>query len=254
MQTIGISNYDLATSGFNPLPSSVPGAKAVENFFLTEKGKPSAAYKDVRVWDGLYDDNATKEQIRKRLRDIAKEAKEEDVVFLFFSGHGIVLPGQEMFYFVPFDMRGKKPRDQRETGLNTAMLAQAIRETPARRIVLVIDACQSGGAIESLARIADVKLKSQQNRGLSESRVGAYVIAAATPLQVAVQPKSGNGALVITLLEALQPRDGPAGDTVWIRQVIKHIEQRLPIVSAAIGQSHTPMTVYAGVDFPIAKK
>jgi len=181
------------------------------------------------------------------------------VVFLFFSGHGVVPAGQEMFYFAPINMRGPNPRDQRETGLNTAMLADAIRQMPARRIVLVIDACQSGGAIESLAKIADVKAKVEQQRGQSERQsakhehqVGVYIIAAATPLQEAVQPKTGNGALVVTLLEALRAQGQPTDGAVWIRELVKRVEQRLPVVSARIGQRHTPMIVSSGVDFIIA--
>ncbi len=260
--TIGVGNYDLSTSGFKKLPGSVTGAQEVEKFFAVEKSSANKPYRDIRMWDGLYDAAATRDAIRQRLGEMAKEVKEDDVVFLFISGHGVVPAGQEMFYFAPIDIRGPNPQDQRETGLNTAMLAEAIRDMPARRIVLIIDACQSGGAIESLGKIAEVKAKVEERRAQIENRekaakrnhrVGVYIIAAATPLQQAVQPKAGNGALVSTLLEAL--RDGQsASGKVWIRDLVKHIEQRLPEVSASTGQRHTPMIVSTGVDFRIAKR
>jgi hypothetical protein len=70
---------------------------------------------------------------------MAKEVREDDVVLLFFSGHGRVPPGQEMFYYIPF-LRATEdtgslvdPPDERETGVSTAMLAEAIRNLPARK-------------------------------------------------------------------------------------------------------------------------
>jgi hypothetical protein len=138
------------------------------------------------------------------------------------------------------------------------MLAEAIREMPARRIVLIIDACQSGGAVESLGKIADVKAKIEMRKAQTKEdaaaaqalRVGIYIIAAATPLQQAVQPKDSNGALVATLLEALRLGPESNGGLVWMRDLVRQIQQRLPEVSAKMGQRHTPMVVSVGVDFP----
>ncbi|HKO99575.1 MAG TPA: caspase family protein [Pyrinomonadaceae bacterium] len=262
VQTIGVGNYNLASSGFRSLPSSVSGAKEIQKLFADQVSNPQKSFLNIRMWDGLYDAAASRESIRRRLTAMATEVKEDDVVFLFFSGHGIVPAGQEMFYFAPIDMRGPNPSDQRESGLNTAMLAEAIREMPARRVVLIIDACQSGGAIESLGKIAEVKARVAQRRaqsaqgqiGGTDHRVGVYVIAAATPLQEAVQPKNGNGALVAALLEALTANGQTIGGEVSMRDLVKYIERRLPEISEKIGQRHTPMVVSLGVDFPIAER
>jgi WD40 repeat protein len=260
VQTVGVGNYNMSASGFRPLPSSVLGAKEINRFFVEQQTNSNKHYQNIRIWDGLYEEAATLQNIRRRFAEIAGQVKEDDVVFLFFSGHGTVPAGQEMFYFAPIDMRGPNPSDQRESGLNTAMLAEAIREMPARRVVLIIDACQSGGAIESLEKIAEVKAKVQRRRAKMalgqtveiDRRVGIYIIAAATPLQEAVQPKKGNGALVATLLEALGENGQTNADNVWMRELIKYIQNRLPEVSEEIGQRHTPMTVASGVDFAIA--
>jgi len=39
-----------------------------------------------------------------------------------------------------------------------------------------------------------------------------------------------------------------------MRDVINHIQRRLPQVSAQIGQSHTPMIISSGLDFRIARR
>jgi WD40 repeat protein len=262
VQTIGVSEYNFETSGFKSLPSSASGARDVEQFFKKQAKGTGKPYGRVRVWEGLYDRDATRDGVRRRFSEMGSAVAEDDVVLLFLSGHGIVPAGQEMFYFAPSDMRGPDPLAQRETGLNTAMLAEAVRELKARRVVLVIDACQSGGAVESLAKIAEVKAKAEMRRkrvGLRRAarsprpEVGVYVIAAATTLQQAVQPAAGGrGALVATLLEALSKSGRARGRAVWMRDVVKHVEEWLPTVSEEIGQRHTPMVVASGLDFPVA--
>lgn len=261
VQTIGVSTYDKLISGFRPLPSSVSGAKEIENFFWQEKGEPANPFRNIKVWPGLYDKDATTAKIRQRLAEMAKEVKEDDVLFLFLSGHGIVPAGQEMFYFASSDVRSALSNGEREMGLNTAMLAEAIREIPATRVVLIIDACQSGGALESLGKIVEVKLKAEQRRAQMERpsqsksghEVGIYLIAVATPLQEAVQPRIGYGALVTTLTEALRSDQQQSGN-VWMRDLVKYIQLRLPEVSERIGQRHTPMIVSSGVDFALATR
>lgn len=78
-------------------------------FFDANKAK-LLPYKNVKVWDGFY-----------------------DVLVLLFSGHGTVPAGQEMFYFVTSDTNGQSPASERDTGLSTAMLAEALRDSGSAR-------------------------------------------------------------------------------------------------------------------------
>jgi uncharacterized caspase-like protein len=178
-----------------------------------------------------------------RLKSIGQALSENDVLVLFLSGHGMVPAGQEMFYFAPFDMEGPDPRHQRETGLNTAMLVDAMRYIPATRTVFVIDACQSGGAIESLKKIAWIKSR------LTEDNSGTYLIASSTPLQDAVAPNTGNDALVSTPLAAFL--GGTTDHALSIRELTRYVRKELPLRSDNAKHPQTPMIVELGVDFPI---
>ena len=104
-------------------------------------------------------------------------------------------------FFDPVDSRGNSPEARRETGLSTAMLAEALRDMPARRVVLIIDACQSGGVVDSLGKIGEVKAKAEVRRAELEAQagtagaehqhaVGVYVIAATTPVTGRADPWS----------------------------------------------------------------
>ncbi|HWW74844.1 MAG TPA: WD40 repeat domain-containing protein, partial [Pyrinomonadaceae bacterium] len=94
VQAIGVSDYDLNSSGLKPLPASAAGAKEVEGYFLRQQQNVGKPYRRIRVWEGLYDKGATRDRIRQRFAEMAKVVRAEDVVFLFLSGHGLVPAGQ----------------------------------------------------------------------------------------------------------------------------------------------------------------
>ncbi|CAJ3342984.1 Uncharacterized protein containing caspase domain [Burkholderia pseudomallei] len=260
VQTIAIDNYDFSKTGLRRLANSVSSAKAVQEFFIAQKAKSLTPFKDIRVWDGLFDEDATLDAIRHRLADLDSQVGRDDVVLLFLSGHGVVPAAQEMFYFAPFDVRGPDPALQARTGLDTAMIVDALRYMRARRVILVVDSCQSGGAIESLDKIA--RLKAQIDDAVSartsnaapkdSAGAGIYVIAAATPLADAIQPARGNrDALTEALLRSLAAGDAP----VSARDLLKRVRDYLPSVSKQMGgTAMTPMTAAVGANFPLTGK
>jgi WD40 repeat protein len=251
--SVGVQRYP-NDSGFDELPYAVSSAKAVQDFFQGQGSSEAKPYAQVHVWPGLYDAAATRDAIRQRLTEMGKAMSGDDVALIYLAGHGVVATGQEMFYFASFDGR---ERDIRDSGLNTAMLADALRDMPARRIVLVIDSCQSGGAVEALSKIGEVKARVEQRRAKlalehasnSEYQVGVHIIAAAMPQQYAVQLRESESALAATILESLQRSPG----TVTVDQMINYLKTRLPEASLkATGYSQVPLTNSVGSDFPLA--
>jgi hypothetical protein len=86
-----------------------------------------------------------------------------------------------------------------------AMLADGVRNLEAHRIVLFLDACQSGSAVEPLSQIAEIKAKvatgQTQVAPTTEGHrlgVGVHVIAATLPLSFAVQITEEKSALAAT--------------------------------------------------------
>lgn len=253
--TVGVSQYP-SDSGFSGVSWAVPSSKAIEGFFRDQKASPKKPYASVRVWDGIYDQGATLDKIRQRLSDMVAEVGENDVVLMYLAGHGRVVVGEEMFYFVPVD--GLEP-DLRNTAVSTAMIAEALRHLRARRIVLIIDACQSGGAIEALSKIGVVKAHVEQERARHEKNlpghehgVGMHLIAATLPLSFAVGPAAGESALAETLLTALQRGRG----MITIDQLSAYVTDELPRISAAKqhGFRQVPLIDSIGLDFPVAAR
>jgi hypothetical protein len=99
---------------------------------------------------------------------------------------------------------------------------------PSRRIIMILDTCQSGGGLEGLAKAAEsvaldemeaseiANLKRQpaaRNNPESPAQgsgLGIYLIASASPFQIAAMNPSGPSALVSSLINNLE--DGSASN------------------------------------------
>jgi WD40 repeat protein len=242
--TVGISNYE-DSNVYPDLAYGASSARAIEGFFRRQGSSPNRPYSRVHVWDGLYGPDASLKNILQMLTQIAQSATDEDVVFLYFVGHGEVSVGDEMFYFVPVDGRD----NLQDTGLSAAMIAERIRDIAARRIILIVDACQSGGLIESLSKVAAVKAQIGMRGAPSGKAVGMQLIASALPLSYALGQPNGESFLTSTLLRGLGAGTGVA----TAKQMADYIKKQLPITSQKIikGFLQTPLITSVGVDFPV---
>jgi len=199
----------------------------------------------------MYDQDVTRNSLRNRLLEMARTIGEDDVLFLYFVGHGIV--SKEMFYYVPVDGRnGNLP----DTALSTADLAEALRYLPARRVVLVLDSCQSGGVIEALEKIGAAKARVEEIQARIDTRgpghehgVGVHIITATLPLSYATGLVGGRSALANTLLEGLQLTPG----LVMTKQLEQHVMRRLKVFSdiATPGFEQVPLITSIGMNFAL---
>lgn len=96
----------------------------------------------------LIDQSATKSQIEKTMHEVYGQADEDDVVMLYFSGHG--LKGA----FLPIDYTGKTNR------LDHATVIDILEKSPAKYKFCIADACHSGSiATRSMSSI-DMTIKT----------------------------------------------------------------------------------------------
>jgi WD40 repeat protein len=198
----------------------------------------------------LRNDTATRDGILSGLQQLAAEAGADDFVFIFFSGHGVRPAGEEMFYFMPFFTgeqlaRADPIRVDDELGLSVADIAEVMRGIRARHIVIVVDACFSGGVVESLGRLAEIRADGT-----------IAVMAAATPLQQAMDGDASlhGSALAAALVDALTlcAANGNCslGDFLLdtqdrVGRVIRRYFNR--------GTAQTPLTVAIGSDVAFSR-
>ncbi|HEV8587834.1 MAG TPA: caspase family protein [Pyrinomonadaceae bacterium] len=222
---IGVNNY--ANPNYN-LKYAVADA---EDFATEIKRQQESLkrYTKVEVIP-LSDDQATKANIAQKLAELAKQVQPEDAVIVFFAGHGTARGNQ--FYLIPHDLGYDGPREKlSETGLQT-ILAHSISDREleklfegidAGQLLLVIDACNSGQALE-----AEEKRRGPMNsKGLAQLAYekGMYVLTAAQSYQAAQEAaKFGHGFLTYALVEEglkkgsadREPKNGAIDIREWL--------------------------------------
>ena len=186
----------------------------------------------------LTDSAATKAGILNSLAALSAKLQPEDALVIFFAGHGTAQ--RNRFYLVPHDLgyRGRRT-SLTSAGLQNLLahsisdreIERAIEAMDASLILLVIDACNSGQALE-----ADEKRRGPMNsKGLAQLAYekGMYILTAAQSYQAAKETaRLGHGFLTYALVEEglktssadREPRDG----TVLLREWLDYAAQRVP--------------------------
>jgi WD40 repeat protein/uncharacterized caspase-like protein len=205
----------------------------------------------------LLNENATKENILSALKRLAgtsttetptlktgpldrlKRAEPEDAVIIYYAGHGTA-EGQR-FYLIPHDIgytgdRGALNEDGLKTILTHSIsdleLEDSVEDLAAGSLLMVIDACNSGQALE-----AEEKRRGPMNsKGLAQLAYekGMYILTAAQSYQAALEAAQlGHGLLTYALVEEglktavadNEPEDGILSAREWLDFATERVPQ-----------------------------
>jgi uncharacterized caspase-like protein len=205
----------------------------------------------------LLNENATKANILSALQRLAgipappslkatdpsfsglKKAQPEDKVIIYFAGHGTAQA--QRFYLIPHDLGYTGDRTKlTEQGLQRILtssisdleLEQAVEELDAAHLLLIIDACNSGQALE-----AEEKRRGPMNsKGLAQLAYekGMYILTAAQSYQAALEAAQlGHGLLTYALVEEglktavadTEPQDGLLNAREWLSFATERVPQ-----------------------------
>ena len=247
---IGVNAY--SNSQYN-LKYAVADAAAFGEEVQREQ-QQIAKYEHIEV-ASLLDDQATKVNILRALSRLAgtqealpanapasleklKATQPEDAVFIYFAGHGTA-QGQR-FYLLPHDLgyRGERTRldaaglqNILEHGISDEELERAVEGIDADKLLMVIDACNSGQALE-----AEEKRRGPMNsKGLAQLAYekGMYILTAAQSYQAAQETSQlGHGLLTYALIEeglkATAADNDPKDGEVGVREWFNYASTRVP--------------------------
>ena len=168
-----------------------------------------------------------------------KRAEPEDTVIIYFAGHGTAQA--QRFYLIPHDLGYTGERTKlNERGLQTILahsisdveLEKAVEGLDAGHLLLVIDACNSGQALE-----AEEKRRGPMNsKGLAQLAYekGMYILTAAQSYQAALEAAQfGHGLLTYALVEEglktaiadSEPKDGVLSAREWLDFATERVPQ-----------------------------
>jgi uncharacterized caspase-like protein len=172
-----------------------------------------------------------------------KAAEPEDAVVVYYAGHGTAQ--QQRFYLIPHDLGYQGARNQLdEAGLRSILthsisdleLEQTLDRLDAGLTVMVIDACNSGQALET-----EEKRRGPMNsKGLAQLAYekGMYILTAAQSYQAALEAEQlGHGYLTFALVEeglkSAAADNQPQDSQVMLREWLDYATERVPLMQEA---------------------
>jgi WD40 repeat protein len=241
--SVGINQYK------NPklmLNYARPDAESF-NQIMNRKG---ALFKNTEVIE-LYDANATKENILKKLDELSEKIQQEDVFIFYYAGHGSMVDNR--FFFIPSESaRLYDLSSLQKEAIEASTLQDKLKNIKALKQLIVMDACQSGGSVELLATRGAVEEKAIAQ--LSRS-AGIHVMASAGSEQFATEfAELGHGLFTYLLIKALQgDADGaPKDGKVTIYELKSYLDDQVPEMTQKLkGKPQYPYTFSRGQDFPV---
>jgi WD40 repeat protein len=248
---VGINHY--ANSGYN-LKYAAADARAFAEE-VERQQKKLGSYGQIEITT-LFDTDATKANLLYALKRLAgspdakppsgapaalekiKAAEPEDAVVVFYAGHGTAQ--DQRFYLIPHDLGYDGARTGLdETGLRTILshsvsdleLEQACEGIDVGHLLMVIDACNSGQALEATEK----RRGPMNSKGLAQLAYekGMYILTAAQSYQAAMEAEQlGHGYLTYALVEEglksaaadSMPKDGQ----VVLREWLDYATERVP--------------------------
>ena len=212
MLMIGVSDYkDDALDLVFPAHDarSLGNALELSANKLLGKGKVTMYHVQSKTKENKVFTTPEREGVMKALADIGSKAKANDVLFIFFAGHG-VMQGQsdKSFTFLTADASQMNQIGISTTDLISWLSPEGPFKMLPNKTILVYDACNSGQAakelIAALARNDDDTERLRQIEELGD-KSGLFILSASAPNKPAYElPQLGQGLLTYSLLYTLK--------------------------------------------------
>jgi hypothetical protein len=188
--------------------------------------------------------NGTMPFRRQTALSLNVKVEPEDTIIIYFAGHGTAQ--RNHFYLIPHDIGYQGPRrnDQILANLPTILahgisdeeLQQVFEKIDVGHLLLIIDACNSGQALEA----AEKRRGPLNSKGLAQLAYekGMYILTAAQSYQAAIEAEQlGHGFLTYALVnEGLKTRSAdqlPDDGQVTAREWLDYATQRVPQMQVA---------------------
>lgn len=238
---IGVSNYQ--DSRIPSLRYASKDARAFFDWLISPNG---GKYAPSRV-KLLLDEQATENGIRTALFEWLSQALEEDIVTIYFAGHGSPQsPNKpDNLFLLPFDT---KYDSVATTGFPMWDIETALKRfISAKRVIVITDACHAGGVGQSfdVARRAgrgiNVVPISSNLQNLSKIGDGICIISASDDSQFSQESKKwggGHGVFTYYLLQGLKGEaDYSKDNQVSLGEIIPYLSEQ---VRRATKNAQTP--------------
>ena len=249
---IGISQYKYNTAwnphkGIQDLRYAHQDARAFSDFLKSPAG---GGFSDDRVVL-LTNQAATVKEVRKAIGDFLAQSLEDDLVILFFAGHGSPDPkNPQNLYLLSHDT---EPDNFYGTALPMWEIDVALtRSIRSKRVFILADACHSAGVGSTRAILVANRINTYMD-ALAQSKKGVTKITASRANELSQEkefPEGGHGVFTHYLLEGLQGKaDDNRDGFVTMEEAYQYLFDR---VRSETRHSQNPWSSsYLNNDIPI---
>jgi tetratricopeptide (TPR) repeat protein len=175
---IGVNEYG---AGLEPLKAPHKDVHALAKVLK----QPEIGGFDPRQVHELLDPSP--QQLEGGIRDFFRASQKEDLVLLYFSGHGVVdASGSQLFLGTCTTALGSNQELYKTTAVSTKLIYEFIKICPCQQQIIILDCCHSGAFADHLTFSDDSALSIKQSlaKGGKRARV---ILASCTPYQVSYE-------------------------------------------------------------------
>ncbi len=183
---------------------------------LTDPNHGRFDKKNVRL---LLDERATAKNIRRHFTWLRRNARPEDMVIVFYSGHGA--PEGKNTYWVPFDA---EIDDLDATAIPNDYITRRLAAIPAKRLITFLDSCYSAAIVEKEDK---AKALFDQDFFKKFQGTGRVTITASDGKELSLESKElGQGVFTYYLVQALKGKaDVNQDGAVELEEVWAHVRK-----------------------------
>lgn len=190
----------------------------------------------------------SRENLQAAFDSIAAVASPEDIVFVYLSGHGISMGGEdgEFYYLLPEAFSADAaaytdPQLRQRSAIGTGELSRMLLGVKALKQILIIDACGSGKLVENLAgkrEIAPVQIRAFDRM---RDRTGTYILSGCAADAVSYEAsRYGQGLLTYALLQGMAGASLREENLLDVGQWFQYARDRVPELARGIGGVQEP--------------
>jgi WD40 repeat protein len=244
--TIGASKYRDSSRNLRY------AAKDADDISAAFKSHPQGFGKIIQI--ALNNQNITKQNFLA-LKETLMSTSEDDQVMLFYAGHGLV-NDQLDYYLATWEMNFSKPEIY---GILYADFEGLLDGIPARKKIILIDACHSGEVDKEDTRLTESQAKQHEevyfraagnqltenngtvimNQLFVDLRVvtGTSVIASAGPAGYALESNNwNNGAFTFAILKGLKDNQADFNHDghIMLSELLQYVVLEVPILTGGL--------------------
>lgn len=223
---IGISRYKNNGRGISNLEFADADARAVYEFLQ----EPEAGKFPRENMLLLANEDATTTKIRDALTSFVARAEANDVLLIFFAGHGAHDPAaQQNVYIITHDT---SVNEMSQTAISMQDLSRYIdTNVKSKQLILLLDACHSAGVSSAGVRSLANNLSNLYFRTLLYDEKGRAIITSSDINEVSIESNKwgkGHGVFTYYLLEGLKGKADMNSDRlVSVGELFRYVRHKV---------------------------